>query len=229
MNNLCSISGCMRGAYRRSFCATHYYHWKKYGDPLKYGKRVRGICTVVGCGKPHVASGYCRSHWYRFKTHGNPFGGATVPGTPIQFLTSIPLDGEGCLYWPYAKNGVGYAQISIRGQKHLVTRITCERRNGPPPTPKHHAAHSCGKGHLGCVAPWHLSWKLPVDNAADMVVHGTRLRGERAPWSRLTDTDVRSIRALAGRISQEQIGLRFGISQTMAGKIIRRERWAHIH
>jgi hypothetical protein len=66
--------------------------------------------------------------------------------------------------------------------------------NGPSPTPRHEAAHSCGNGHLGCVSPRHLSWKTHKENMADKVQHGTLSRGERIRNSKLTESAVRSMK-----------------------------------
>lgn len=131
------------------------------------------------------------------------------------------------MLWPYSRNNNGYAQINLgRGQKALVSRTVCERRNGPPPTMAHHAAHSCGNGHLGCIAPWHLSWKTAKENAEDKNAHGTNLRGEQAPWAKLTAGQVAEIRALNGILPHAKIGEAFGVSQTLISRIIRGEAWA---
>ncbi len=57
-----------------------------------------------------------------------------------------------------------------------------------------------------------------------------RLCGESHGAARLTENDVRTIRALhaAGGITQREIAERFGISQTHASQIIRRKNWAHV-
>jgi len=38
-----------------------------------------------------------------------------------------------------------------------------------------------------------LRWDTPVNNKADMLRHGTRLRGERHPLSKVTDQQAREI------------------------------------
>lgn len=103
----------------------------------------------------------------------------------------IGHQGEECLIWPFGRCQGGYANIGRAGKAIYVHRLMCERRNGPPPSPTHHAAHSCGKGHEGCVNPCHLSWKTPANNQADRRQHGT-LTGRRY---RLTPEKVAVIRA----------------------------------
>jgi hypothetical protein len=59
------------------------------------------------------------------------------------------------------------------GHFERATRVMCKLAHGPAPTPKHHAAHSCGKGHEACINPKHLRWATPRENAADAKLHGT--------------------------------------------------------
>jgi hypothetical protein len=100
--------------------------------------------------------------------------------------------------------------------------------NGPPPTPEHEAAHSCGKGHEGCIAPGHLEWKTPAENTADRLVHGTHSRGERSYWAKLTEADVREILAMKGIIPQRKLAVRFGVTHQTIYKILRRQIWAWV-
>jgi hypothetical protein len=106
-----------------------------------------------------------------------------------------------------------------------VHRLVCEYVNGAAPTPRHHAAHSCGNGHLGCVTPRHLSWKTPSENADDKLVHGTAQRGEKHAHAKLTENQVRIIRELKGTASQTTLAERFGVSPTTIGQIHNRRVW----
>jgi len=92
----------------------------------------------------------------------------------------------------------------------LVTRIMCEYRNGPPPTPEHHAAHSCDRGHDKCVNPNHLSWKTPTENQLD------RFRDGPIPFARakLTPSDAAIIRDLKGIELPHLTAKRFGVSES---------------
>jgi hypothetical protein len=66
------------------------------------------------------------------------------------------------------------------------------------------------------------------ENSADRVLHGTDLRGEDAPVSKLTESDVSAIIALEGVMTQSQIATLFGVSQTAISKILRGVIWAHV-
>jgi hypothetical protein len=105
--------------------------------------------------------------------------------------------------------------------------VVCETVHGPAPTAKHEAAHSCGNGHLGCVSPHHLSWKTPIENAADKLNHGTNPNGENNGQSKLTAENVSSIRQLAGILAQRKIAERFGVSQSAVSLIVSGRNWRH--
>jgi len=69
----------------------------------------------------------------------------------------VAYDGEECLIWPFSGNHQGYGHLGYFGKVVKAHRLMCILAHGEPPTPEHHAAHSCGRGHLGCVHPGHLS------------------------------------------------------------------------
>lgn len=187
------------------------------------------LCSVEGCQSAVKARVMCARHYYRWAKYGDPAKAAFYPaaaGEPVRFLEDLPLEGEGCVLWPYAKNNHGYGQINTapRGKKTLAHRISCQRKNGPPPSLRHQAAHSCGMGHMGCVAPWHLSWKTPAENQADRKSHGTHLEGPSHPQAKLSEADMRKILSLSGRVSHQEIARQMGVSQSLVSKVVRGER-----
>lgn len=110
-----------------------------------------------------------------------------------------------CLIWPFGRTPAGYACF---GKPYTaVHRLMCEYRNGLPPTPKHQAAHSCDRGHDGCVNPRHLDWKTNSENQkARYRASGPTRR------AKLTPIQVDEIRALKGREPNAIIAARFGVS-----------------
>ena len=189
------------------------------------------ICSIDGCGKPHASRGWCIAHWYKWRRHGDPLGGRFSRGAPRKFLdASLLYKGTDCLIWPFSRNQNGYATISCPAPRCniYVHRMVCELINGLPPTPKHKAAHNCGKGHLGCIAPSHLRWATQAENLKDMDVHGTRARGMMFSAAKLTEQDIREIRSLAGVISNRAIANHFGICNQHISRIIHRKRWDHV-
>lgn len=187
------------------------------------------VCSIPDCANPYRSKGWCEKHYRRWRKHGGPLAGGTSPrGEARRFFEEIVLayEGDECLPWPYAKDAAGYGKIRFDGRLHTVSRLVCERVNGPPPTPEHEAAHSCGKGHEACCTKRHLSWKTHLANIADTIAHGTRARGDRQGSSKLTEVDVIQIRALAGTMPQRKLAERFGINQVQVSRIHRRTTWA---
>lgn len=140
---------------------------------------MTNICSIADCGKPIVnVRGWCKAHYQRWYRHGDPLKrNRLANGEAETYLRDVVMayGGNDCIFWPLSK---GRAMMTRDGRHTTVARIVCEEYRGPPPTPDYEAAHSCGKGHEGCVAKGHLSWKTPVENAADKHLHGTMARGE---------------------------------------------------
>lgn len=116
--------------------------------------------------------------------------------------------------------------IDVEGKKTTAPRYMCEVSHGLPPSDAHDAAHSCGQGHNGCINPKHLRWATRTENNNDKIIHGTIMRGEMVPTSRLTAQDVLSIRELASSHSGRQIAEMFGIGQATVQHILHRRTWA---
>ena len=57
----CSIDGCDSPRSARGYCAVHYQHWHRYGDPLAT-RPPKTDCDFPGCDKPHDSRGYCGQH-----------------------------------------------------------------------------------------------------------------------------------------------------------------------
>lgn len=190
---------------------------------------VARICSVVGCGKRQRTRGYCSAHYRRWWRHGDALAGNAAHGEAEKWLVAHKdHQGDECLKWPFLISETGYGLIRGRGRSGVTTasRRMCEIANGPPPFDFYQAAHSCGKGQEGCVNPKHLSWKTPSGNHADKIGHGTMLRGTAVKSAKLSEDDVRAIRALAGKESQRATGRRFGVGCGAVRKIQLRLDWA---
>lgn len=149
-------------------------------------------------------------------------------GTTQKWLERVALNysGDECLTWPFAKNAYGRAVMNIGGKVRQVCRIVCEHFNGPPPSRRHEAAHSCGNGHLGCINHRHLRWATPVENQADKIEHGTTNRGQRCGTNKLTPSQVHEIRKLAAeKVPHKEIAMKFGIAASAVSAIHVRRIW----
>lgn len=222
---LCSIPDCGKPAYGHGWCSAHYSRWYRHGDPLAGGSSpTDDCCSIEGCARKHYARGWCSSHYKKWLYQGDP--NFELEGVAQKFLreTVLTYSGNECLIWPYSRSGSGYAQMNIDGKIRIVPRIVCEERHGPPPSPAHQAAHSCGKGEQGCVTRNHLDWKTPKGNAADKANHGTESRGERHGSSKLTEAAVREIRA--SNETLPVLASRFGVSQSNVSMVRNGKTWA---
>ena len=74
---------------------------------------------------------------------------------------------EDCVLWPFGFRG-GYPCVQVAGKRFLVPRYVCGRAYGPPPTPKHQAAHLCNDKR--CINPRHLCWSTAKENGLDVVI-----------------------------------------------------------
>lgn len=189
------------------------------------------LCSVEGCnGDASVrgtARGMCRSHYKRWSRHGDPMLGGTGMGERQRWIEANKKhEGDSCLKWPFSVTEHGYGQFKIGKRSTLASKVMCEAAHGPAPTTDHQAAHSCGKGHEGCMNPSHLRWATRSENMSDAIEHGTIARGERQGSAKLTDVDVRRIRVLSGHRSHQELADTLSISRQQVGKIVRGEQWA---
>ena len=188
------------------------------------------ICSVPGCGKRHSGRGYCAVHYQRWHRHGDPLLGkpqSTKRGEPQSFfrLTVLTHDSDECLLWPFSRDTFGYGQFQWDGRVRRVHAVVCTIVNGPRPSPKHEAAHSCGKGHAGCVNKQHLRWDTRVGNQSDRKSHGTHITGERHGRSTLTEDQVREIKSLKGAEPLSSIAPRYGVSKQQISAIHTGKNW----
>jgi len=77
----CSIDGCEKAAWSRSWCGTHYARWRNHGDPHHVepnrgnGKRRSvGVdpCAIKGCHLAIKARDWCGMHYHRWERSGDP-------------------------------------------------------------------------------------------------------------------------------------------------------------
>ena len=179
-----------------------------------------GICSIEGCGKAHYTRGLCRRHILTERSPQRAYFEDVV----------IPYTGDDCLMWPYFCDHNGYAKISLDGVQKFACRVACTIVHGEPPTPKHQAAHSCGKGRQGCVNPRHLRWATAKENAADKKLHGTHRTAfpdeARAACTTLTPDQVQRIRV--DRRKGHVLAKEYGVSYFTIWDIRKGRSWKQL-
>lgn len=58
----CSVDGCTDPHAGRGYCAIHYQHWYRWGDPLYYAPPAQKICSFPDCGGKVDSHGLCSAH-----------------------------------------------------------------------------------------------------------------------------------------------------------------------
>lgn len=234
-SRICSIPDCGKPAKAHGWCVRHYRRWLRHGDPCG-GRALRGVntgtCAIPGCERKFSKRGWCSAHYQRWKRHGDPLaGGPAMPpnGAVQEFLRKLLENdqGEACVPWPFGDSRV-HATVWLNGRTRIASRLVCERAHGKPPTPKHHAAHSCGNGHERCVNPNHLRWATAAENIADKFVHGTLARGGRHGMAKLTLPQVLEI---VGRLnsgaSVRLLADEYNVSRYAVYDIKNGHSWSH--
>lgn len=177
-------------------------------------------CSATG----RIRKCLCRKHYTRMLRHGDPLGGRPDPMEFVRYAAGY--EGGGCLLWPYSVNK-GHGQVMHDGRPVGAHRLVLILHGGPPPSPELEAAHAPIICHnRACVNPAHLRWATHAENMADTILDGTTQRGERSRTAKLTDADIRFIRA--SRLSGTELGAMFGVDQSNIARIRRRETWAHV-
>lgn len=161
----------------------------------------------------------------------------TIAGTtwPVEDVRAyikarIKVDDNGCWIWQRAIAPNGYGRLSTpprfwdksRGTS-IAHRAAFEAFVGPVHA-QHDVCHRCDV--RACCNPDHLWLGTRAENMRDAMAKSRLPRGVEKPFAKLTDDDVRAIRAADG--TQSEIARRFGIDQSGVSEIRSRKRWAHV-
>nr|WP_049961996.1 HNH endonuclease [Methylobacterium sp. B34] len=74
-----------------------------------------------------------------------------------------------------------------------------------------------------------LEWGTRQQNAADRAARGRAARGEaNGGGGKLTEKDVRAIRALTGKAKGSDVGRQFGVTKEMIYAIWKGKTWRHV-
>lgn len=105
---------------------------------------------------------------------------------------------------------------------HLVV-LTCFRGPRPDGMQGRHLNGNCQDNRLD-----NLVWGTPVENMADKLAHGRSPRGNGTNKAKLTEDQVREIRALQGIEIARIVAARYGVSLVCIYNIWNRKRWWYV-
>lgn len=126
------------------------------------------------------------------------------------------------------ENGYVGVRLCVSGKKHwkLVHRLILEAFVGPCPKGME-SLH--GNGVRSDNRLDNLKWGSKRSNMLDRDRHGTTASGERNGRSRLTNDQVREIKAaLSAGVTRAALAARFGVGWTTIDNIAAGRRWQHV-
>lgn len=149
-------------------------------------------------------------------------------GEALKWLfDNLEVTDEECLIWPFGKFADGYAAVQFEGKKWRASRLVCRLSSGEPEDEKLDAAHSCGKGHEGCVNPKHLRWATRKENCSDKIGHNTINRGVKNGANKLSEKQVLDIYSYKDTgLMQKEVAALFGISRYLVKSIWNGNNWS---
>lgn len=153
-----------------------------------------------------------------------PSGRTTHNRKPIRYIIN---EDTGC--WECVSHilsdGAKYPSLYREGRRRDAHRYIYELRHGAINNSKLLVRHTCDNRH--CINPKHLILGTHKDNTQDAVKRGRMTKGVRSHFAKLTEDDVRQIRAAKG-ISQAQLARDYHINQPTIWYIIHRKTWRHV-
>ena len=155
----------------------------------------------------------------------------TVIHAIVRYFEFVKESGD-CLVWSGSTDEKGYGMFWLDGKSNRAHRVMYFFLFGDWPEDK--LLHSCD--NPPCVAPWHLSPGTHADNMTDMKNKGRGRtspgrEGEGNPAAKLTEDDVRNIRARYSSgtgVVQQDLATEYGISRSHVSLIVNRRLWGHV-
>jgi hypothetical protein len=143
-----------------------------------------------------------------------------------RFMAKVsPEPNSGCWLWDGAADAMGYGLFFIgdRNKNKRAHIVSYELHCGPVPKGLI-VRHRCDVA--SCVNPAHLLTGTKADNMRDRHERNRTARGERASKAKLTEQNVREIRASIE--TNTALGKKFGVHNSIISDVRNRKSWRHI-
>jgi hypothetical protein len=136
------------------------------------------------------------------------------------FWKKVDVQGpDDCWPWLGCKNLKGYGNFRIGKLRYKAHRVAWELTYGPIPECLC-CCHHCD--NPACVNPKHLFLGTDQDNMDDMEVKG------RAKLTEEQVIEIRRLYALENHLSQDKLGILFGVSDVTICRVTSKKHWKHI-
>ena len=145
------------------------------------------------------------------------------PETRVFSRIAITPNDSDCWLWQGKRNSQGYGCLTIGGNQLHATRLLWTLTIGPIPD-GFYVCHRCD--NPPCCNLSHLFLGTQADNVSDAQRKGRLSRGTDRWNAKLTERQVRQIRAATGTATA--IAARFGVSRRLIRRIKRGELWRHV-
>ncbi len=154
-----------------------------------------------------------------------------------RFWAKVRMQRDGCWLWTGAKGRGGHGHIYTGSEYVTASRISFHYAYGFEPGTRF-VLHHCTD--TSCVRPDHLYLGDMADKMRDMRSKGLwrlprPLYGEDNPGAKLTESDVRAIRAKYARGAKSacpdtygSLAEEYGVSKSTVGQLVRRTSWKHL-
>ena len=241
-----------RRSKRSELCDTCYAYQRTHGGKQRppEGARKRNVCSVSGCERPAYGRGWCRQHYGNWRRNGHPvlrvrrsrFEAAPLS---VEFwqLVDQTAGPDACWPWTHTLSGSGYGRLQ-RDRHYAAHRVAYQLATGVDPGALY-VLHRCD--NPPCCNPAHLFLGTNDDNMADMAQKGRApggnasgsrngmrthpdsvIRGSANRSAKLSEAQVREIRARHPAESSRALAAAFGVGASTVKRILRRESWTHV-
>lgn len=121
-------------------------------------------------------------------------------------------------------NGKGYLRVSINGKLMFIHRLVAEKYI-PNPNNYEQVNHKDGNKLNNRVD--NLEWVTNQQNRNHAVENELQIMGEKCPWSKLTEDDVRYIRSHM-EVSNTELGQLFNVSRSCIAAVKNYRSWKNV-